>query len=68
MWKLLLKQLVLPLAVNAVKSYVKNSDSDKDDKVLEVVQIGASYLAPKTNNTVSKNLALNIANDSMKKI
>ena len=66
MWTLLLKQLIIPLAVDSIKSYVKNTDSSKDDKVLEVVQVGASYLAKKTNNTVSKKVANSLESDSIR--
>lgn len=44
---------LVPLAVELLKLYIKTSDSSKDDKVLEVVQTGCAYLAPKDNNTVN---------------
>ncbi len=62
-----LLQLLIPVAVDTIKSYVSNSDSKKDDKVLEVVQLGAKYLAPKANNTVSQNLVKKLNTDSMRK-
>ncbi|ADR33998.1 hypothetical protein Sulku_1335 [Sulfuricurvum kujiense DSM 16994] len=43
----------VPLAVELIKAYVKTTDSSKDDKVLEVVQTGCAYLAPRGNNTVN---------------
>lgn len=45
--------LLVPLAVELIKAYVKNSDSSKDNKVLEVVQTGCKYLAVKDNNTLT---------------
>ncbi|MCK9373463.1 MAG: hypothetical protein M0P91_09705 [Sulfuricurvum sp.] len=50
--------LLVPLAVEIIKMYTKNSDSKKDDKVLQVVQLGCTYLQPKNNNTVDQ-LAVN---------
>lgn len=44
---------LLPFAFDAIKAYIKNSDSDKDDKVLDLVQNGCEYLAKKDNNTVN---------------
>lgn len=46
-------KLLLPYAIDAIKAYIKNSDSDKDDKVLDLVQNGCEYLAKKDNNTVN---------------
>lgn len=43
----------VPLAVELLKLYIKTTDSSKDDKVLEVVQTGCVYLAPKGNNTIN---------------
>lgn len=68
MFGFLLQQLVLPLAVEAVKSYVKTSDSTKDDKVLEIVQTGAKYLAPKDNNSLDENTSNAIRKSTMKKL
>ncbi|MGM0518192.1 MAG: hypothetical protein ACQERD_00955 [Campylobacterota bacterium] len=68
MWNMLLTNVVLPLAVETVKSYVKNSDSKKDDKVLDVVQTGANYLSKKDNNTVDKNTSNLLNKNSMVQI
>ncbi|MEN4046212.1 hypothetical protein [Sulfurimonas sp. NWX367] len=46
--------MLFPLAVNIFELYIKNSSSKKDDAVLEVVKMGASYLANKDNNTITK--------------
>jgi hypothetical protein len=53
----MLGSLLLELGIFAIKTYVKNSDDKKDDKILEAVQIGASYLAPKANNTISEKIS-----------
>lgn len=68
MWLLVLKNLVLPLAVSSLNEYVKDSSSTKDDKVLELVKVGAKYLSEKPNNTVSKKTAQQLKTDSIKKI
>jgi hypothetical protein len=68
MFGLLLKQLVLPVAFEAVKIYINNSSSKKDDKVLELVQSGAEYLAQKPNNTLSQNEAQILKHAQMTKI
>ena len=46
--------LLINIGLYAFKEYAKNSDSKQDDKILEAVQIGAKYLAPKPNNTLNK--------------
>lgn len=65
MWINLLR-LLLPFAVQTVRSYVKNSDSKKDDEILDIAQETASYLSAKDNNTVSINTAEMIAKAVMK--
>lgn len=68
MFGLLLKKLVLPVAFEAVKMYISNSSSKKDDKVLEIVQSGAEYLAQKPNNTLSTTDATILKQAQMTKI
>lgn len=46
--------ILLPYAVDLIRSYIKSTDSSKDDKVLAVVQEGCKYLAPKSNNTLDE--------------
>jgi len=53
MWFSLVGNLI-PYAIDIIVSYIKSTDSSKDDKVLEVVQLGAEYLANKDNNNVTK--------------
>jgi hypothetical protein len=60
--------LVVPLAVELVKAYVKSSSSTKDDKVLEIVQTGADYLAKKPNNNVSTEIIEPLKKCTMKKL
>ncbi len=57
MWNIILTNLVLPLAVDTVKKYIDSTESKKDDKVLEVVQTGAKYLANKGNNNITLDLS-----------
>lgn len=44
---------LLPYAIDIIVKYIKSSDSSKDDKVLDIVKIGAKYLAGKENNNVT---------------
>ena len=52
--------LLLPLAVDLIRSYIRSSDSSKDDKVLNVVQEGCRYLAPKDSNSLDDQTAKKI--------
>ena len=58
-------QFIIPFAVNAVKDYIKNTDSKSDDKVLDVVKLGANYLAVKHNNSVTDQIAESLRDTSM---
>ena len=51
MWSLV--GALVPYAIDIIVKYVESSDSSKDDKVLDVVKIGAEYLARKSNNNLS---------------
>lgn len=64
--KMLVTEVLLPQSVKVIKKYVASTDTKSDDKVLDIVQIGASYLAPKANNTISENLAESLLTDSMR--
>lgn len=65
MWINILK-LFLPFAIDAIRAYVKSSDSKRDDKILQIAQETASYLSAKDNNTVSINTSDMISNAVMK--
>jgi hypothetical protein len=43
----------MPFVLDLIVVYIKSSSSKQDDKVLEIVQEGAAYLAQKENNDVS---------------
>ena len=45
--------LLMPFVLDLIVVYIKSSSSKQDDKVLEIVQEGAAYLAQKENNDVS---------------
>jgi len=45
--------LLMPFVLDLIVVYIKSSSSKQDDKVLEIVQEGAAYLAQKENNNVS---------------
>jgi len=62
MWQVML----LNLGINLVKSYIENSDSKQDDKVLSVVKDGAKYLSKKDNNDVTVDIADTIVKAVMK--
>lgn len=61
MWLSILKQIVVnifvPVAVKTVTEYVKNTDTKKDDKILQIAKLSTEYLAEQTNNTVTKKIA-----------
>lgn len=44
---------LLPFAIELIRSYIRNTDSKKDDLVLDVVKDGLFYLSDKDNNNVS---------------
>ena len=52
--------LFLPLAIDIVRMYIKSSDTTKDDQILNVVQDGCRYLAPKENNNLSPEISKKI--------
>jgi hypothetical protein len=60
--------IIIPLSVELIKAYVNSSSSTKDDKVLEIVQTGAEYLARKPNNNVSTEIIEPLKNCTMKKL
>ncbi len=45
--------LLLPFAINIIQSYIRNTDSKKDDLVLDIVKDSLGYLAVKDNNSVN---------------
>ncbi len=47
-------QLVFPFLLDMLKEYIASTDTTQDDKVLSIVQEGASYLALSENNTLQK--------------
>lgn len=55
----MLMNILVPLAVELVKLYFRNTETKYDDRILDVVQSGCRYLADKENNTVDQ-IAVNI--------
>ena len=45
--------LVLPLALSVLRSYLYNPSSEKDGEVLETVKESIFYLSEKDNNSVT---------------
>lgn len=52
MWIQILRFL-LPIAGHIVQLYIKNSDSKKDDLVLDLAKQTVHYMSVKDNNTMS---------------
>ena len=61
MFLVILKQvlinLFIPLATKTITEYIKNTETKKDDKILEVAKLSINYLAENSNNTVSKEIS-----------
>lgn len=55
--KQVLINLFIPLATKTITEYIKNTESKKDDKILEVAKLSINYLAENSNNTVSKEIS-----------
>lgn len=60
MFQAILTQIALPLAIKAIKRYINSTDTKKDDKVLDLVQKSANYLAKQDNNTLTPDIAKSI--------
>lgn len=58
--------LLLKIGFYAFNEYTKNTDSKQDDKILDFVQLGAQYLAPKSNNDMTKTIANGLSLIEMK--
>lgn len=58
--------LILPLAINIITKVIESTDSKQDDKILDVVKIGASYLAVKDNNSLNYSMSKEIKKVKMK--
>lgn len=52
--------LLLPLAIELIKGYIRSSDSKKDDLVLDIVKESVCYLGVKDNNNVDITTANNL--------
>lgn len=53
-------QILIQLGLYGLKLYAKNTDTKFDDKVLQIAKETVSYLAPKINNTITKEIAREI--------
>lgn len=62
----MLFQMLLPFAVEILKNYVASSETNQDDKILEIVQDGAKYLASSDNNDLSLGSIAPIVNSQMR--
>lgn len=52
---------LLPIAIEVIKGYINSTSTKSDDRVLEVVKVGAGYLAKKSNNDITNIEALNLS-------
>lgn len=59
--------LLLPVAVDIIRGYIKSSSTKKDDKILEVVQEGARYLADCPNCSITDSQARFLAAQTIEK-
>lgn len=59
--------LLLPVAVDIIRGYIKSSSTKKDDKILEVVQEGARYLADCPNCSITDSQARFLATQTIEK-
>lgn len=60
--------LLLPLAIDIIKKYIESSDSESDDKVLEIVKDGAKYLVCKDNNKLTSFDVKGLVKTEIKKV
>ena len=44
---------LLPIAIDIIKSYINSTSTKSDDKVLDIVKVGAKYLANNDTTSVS---------------
>jgi hypothetical protein len=58
--------LLINIGLYAFKEYSKTTDTTQDDKILEAVKVGACYLAPKSNNTLTPEIRTDIQQTFMK--
>lgn len=57
---------LLPLAVELIRSYIKSTDSKKDDVILDIVKDSVCYLEGKDNNSVNSYAKETIQNAKMR--
>lgn len=50
-------KLVLPFLLDILKEYIASSVTENDDKILEIVQSGAKYLAKEKTTNVTATIA-----------
>jgi hypothetical protein len=65
MFMVIFSQILVPLAVGLLKSYMNSPSSKMDYLILKNIKEGAQYLANKDNNTVDKNTVIAISNHSI---
>lgn len=61
MWE----SLLIKFAIGAISNYIESSSSKSDDRILSIVQEGASYLAKKPNNTIDSVLSSQLEDKKM---
>lgn len=53
-------QYILPLAIHAIRLYLKNNDTSHDSEILDLTKRNCQYLAQKDNNTMTYGHVSNI--------
>ncbi|MFT7004258.1 MAG: hypothetical protein ACJAWW_001615 [Sulfurimonas sp.] len=67
MWITILK-ILLPIAIKVLNKYVSSSDSQLDNKILDVAKTTSKYMSKKDNNTLSLDTASAVALAIIKKV
>ena len=57
---------LLDFVLDTVVDYIESSDSEQDDKILEITKKSAEYLSAKDNNDITVDIADSIVKSIMK--
>lgn len=50
-------EFILPIAITVIRSYIKSTDTTKDDMVLDLVKDSTKYLSENDTTTISKQIS-----------
>lgn len=65
MFMVIFSQILVPLAVGLLKSYMNSPSSKMDELILNNIKDGAKYLANKDNNTIDKDTVIALSDHCM---